>query len=215
VIAAWRLRLIVVTLTTIAAATTTACGRKRPAVPAAPAATLVVLLPDADSATSSRIVVSNAAGAVELVAPLDTTTVSTKLAPTPPAKMSDDEVTRQFAAVLADLPTAAQRFNLHFRIESSELTDQARALVPAVLQAVRQRPGPDVTVIGHTDTTGTSGNNYRLGLQRAMAVRDLLLKAGLDAALVEVESHGEADLFIRTRNNTAEPRNRRVEITVK
>jgi len=213
--AAWRTRLIVVIVTTIAAAMAAACAPKRPAVPAAPAATLVVLLPDAESGPTSRVVVSSRAGAVQLAAPFDTTSVSTNGAPTPPAKIAEAEVARQFAAVLADLPAAPRRFNLYVRTESSELTGESRALVPAVLEAVRQRPGPDVTVIGHTDTTGTAGNNYRLGLQRAMAVRDLLLKTGLDASLVEVESHGEADLLTRTPNHTAEPRNRRVEITVK
>jgi outer membrane protein OmpA-like peptidoglycan-associated protein len=84
-----------------------------------------------------------------------------------------------------------------------------------VLCAVAGRKVPEVTVIGHTDTTGPAANNYRLGLDRAQTVKTLLIRAGLDANLVEVESHGEADLLQKTPDSTAEPRNRRVEITIR
>jgi outer membrane protein OmpA-like peptidoglycan-associated protein len=176
---------------------------------------MVVLLPDEGSGAQSRVAVSNAAGAVELAASFDATTVAQSQAPPSPLKMDEAEVMRRFGAVLADLPPAPQRFDLHFRTDSSVLTDQSRALLPAILEAVRLRPAPDVTVIGHTDTTGTAANNYRLGLERARTVRDRLLKTGLEPHLVEVESHGESDPVARTPDNTPEPRNRRVEITVK
>ena len=55
----------------------------------------------------------------------------------------------------------------------------------------------------------------RLDIPRARAVRTLLLKVGLDAKLIEIESHGERDLLRKTPDNTAEPRNRRVEITIR
>ena len=42
-----------------------------------------------------------------------------------------------------------------------------------------------------------------------------MLKVGLDAKLIEIESHGERDLLRKTPDNTAEPRNRRVEITIR
>ncbi len=193
-----------------------ACGPKRAAAPAAPeASTLVVLLPDEGTGVPSRVAVSNTAGAVELAAPLDTTTVAGRQAPAPPSKTTEAEVARQFGSVLADLPAAPRRFDLHFRTDSSELTAPSRALLPAVLEAVRQRPAPDVTVIGHTDTTGTAASNYRLGLERARMVRALLLETGLDPGLVEVESHGESEPVAHTPDNTPEPRNRRVEITVR
>jgi outer membrane protein OmpA-like peptidoglycan-associated protein len=80
---------------------------------------------------------------------------------------------------------------------------------------VKAWKAPEVTVIGHTDTTGSTASNYQLGLERAQSVRGLLLKAGLDASLVEAESHGEADLLRSTPDNTDEPRNRRVEITIR
>jgi peptidoglycan-associated lipoprotein len=76
-------------------------------------------------------------------------------------------------------------------------------------------PVPEVSVVGHTDTMGDPKANIALGLKRATSVRAILLGAGLAESTVVVTSHGEADLIVKTRNNTPEPRNRRVEITVR
>ena len=113
------------------------------------------------------------------------------------------------------LPPAPRHFTLYFQFESDELTDESRVVVPEILKTVRERAVPDVAVVGHTDTTGTSRANFELGLKRATTVRNLLVKAGLDASSIEVTSHGEADLLIQTPDETPEPRNRRVEIAVR
>jgi outer membrane protein OmpA-like peptidoglycan-associated protein len=174
----------------------------------------VVLLPE-DDGSSSAARVANPAGAAELTAPFEATRAGSNQAPTPPVKLDRADVEREFGALLADLPPPAVHVNLYFRTDTTDLTDDSRALLPGILRAVAARPAPDVTVIGHTDTTGSASGNYRLGLERAEMVRKLLVAAGLDAAAIEIDSHGEADLLVRTRNNTAEPRNRRVEITVR
>jgi outer membrane protein OmpA-like peptidoglycan-associated protein len=62
---------------------------------------------------------------------------------------------------------------------------------------------------------GTQQANFDLGLKRAMMVRTLLVEAGLSAASIDVTSHGELDLLVKTPDETAEPRNRRVDIAVR
>jgi outer membrane protein OmpA-like peptidoglycan-associated protein len=179
-----------------------------------PSRVQVVLLEDPEN-TSSAVTVTTKSGDVALTKPLDSTTVRTSGPPSPPVKMDEAEVQREFGALLADLPPAPQHFNLYFRTDTAELTDESRASLPDVLNAAKTRKVPEVTVIGHTDTTGSKAGNYRLGLERAQAVRVLLLKVGLDDSLIQVESHGEADPLRKTPDNTAEPRNRRVEITIR
>jgi outer membrane protein OmpA-like peptidoglycan-associated protein len=203
-----------IALAAIAVLLSAGCGPKRVATPA-PARVDVVLLPDPDSDAPSAATVTNQSGTVELTTPFESTSVLTNRPPTAPVKMDEAEVQRQFGRVLADLPPPAQHFNLYFKVDSSELADESRAALPDVIRAAAVRKVAEVTVIGHTDTTGSRDNNYKLGLERAQTVRALLLKAGLDAALIEVESHGESDLLRKTPDNTAEPRNRRVEITVR
>jgi outer membrane protein OmpA-like peptidoglycan-associated protein len=41
------------------------------------------------------------------------------------------------------------------------------------------------------------------------------VQAGLAPSTVDVSSHGESDLIVKTRDKTPEPRNRRVEISVR
>jgi len=113
------------------------------------------------------------------------------------------------------LPPAPRHFTLEFRFESDALTDASTALIPEILQAVKVLSVPEVVIVGHTDTMGDAKSNLALGLKRAATVRAILVEAGLPASTVDVASHGEANLLVRTRNNVPEPRNRRVEITVR
>lgn len=207
--------LISATLAIVVAAAASACAARQIAAPAQPEAALVVLLPEADAAQAGSVVVSNSAGKVELAAPFEATRITAAGAPLPATKMDEGDVTREFGSVISNLPAAPQSFLLYFRTDSSELTAASQALLPDVLRAVADRLVPDVTVIGHTDTTGSAPSNFRLGLKRAVTVRALLVSTGVDAALIQIESHGEADLLTKTPDNTPESRNRRVEITVK
>jgi outer membrane protein OmpA-like peptidoglycan-associated protein len=129
--------------------------------------------------------------------------------------MSEAEVRRVFGAALSAIPPAARHFTLYFRFESNELTDESRALVAEILNLVQQRAIPEVLVVGHTDTMGAPKANVDLGMNRATAVRAFLVRAGLNPSTIEVTSHGEADLLIKTPDETPEPRNRRVEIAVR
>lgn len=176
---------------------------------------LVVLLPDPEETTVGRANVENRKGAVDLASARDATRVRTNQRPSAVFTMSDAEVQAIFGEALAALPPPSRSFVLNFRFESDELTDQARALLPEILQVVRDRPVANVVVTGHTDTMGTHRANFELGLKRASTVRNLLIASGFDAAQIEVSSLGETDPLVRTADDTAEPRNRRVDITVR
>ena len=192
-----------------------ACARRVATTPAPPLPrTQIVLLEDADSAAPSAAVVETPSGTVTLAAPFESTEVTANRAPAPPVTLDPAQVQREFGSVLANVPPPPERFNLYFGT-ASELTDDSRAMLADVIRAVAARNVPEVTVIGHTDTVGTDDDNYTLGLERAELLKGLIVKAGVDASLIAVESHGEADLLFKTADNTAEPRNRRVEITIR
>jgi outer membrane protein OmpA-like peptidoglycan-associated protein len=174
----------------------------------------VILLPDADG-TVGRVTVSNEAGTVDLTDAWSSTRVAVGAAPTAIAPLKGEDVQVAFGAVLAGLPPAPENFTLYFRFESEELTKESLAHVPAILKAVRNRVVPEVSIVGHTDTTGAAPRNYELGLRRANVVRTLITALAVDKSAIEVRSHGEADPLVKTADDTSEPRNRRVEITVR
>jgi outer membrane protein OmpA-like peptidoglycan-associated protein len=204
-----------VLLAMLAVAAVSGCGPRRLRTSASPGQTLVVLLPDPGDGAVGRAVVSSGAAASDLAAARESMTASPNQPPSPVTIMSASDVTRIFGDALSALPAAPLHFLLYFRFESEELTEESHALVPQVLQAVKDRPFADVAVVGHTDTTGTRAGNFDLGLRRARAIRGRLIEAGIDASVIEVSSHGEADLLVKTADEVLEARNRRVEITVR
>ena len=194
------------------------CATKRVAPagdPPPPASTsLIALLPDPESGVTGRAVVTNEFGAADLDAPRAATSVKSDGPPAAVAPLSEDEVTKLFGAALAALPPAPRHFTLYFQFESDTLTDESSQLVPEILAAVKKLTVPEVVVIGHTDTMGDTNANIALGMKRATSVKNVLVGAGIAPRMIEVASHGEADLLVKTGDNIAEPRNRRVEISV-
>jgi outer membrane protein OmpA-like peptidoglycan-associated protein len=203
-------------LVTIAVVLAAGCTPKRVAQSTRPMrSTLIVLLPDPESGTTGRAHVSNEFASADLTAPRAATRVTALGPPEPVNTMSEADVKRLFGDALAALPPAPRHFTLNFRFESDALTDESTALVPEILKTVKELSVPEVVVVGHTDTMGDWRANLALGLKRAMSVSDILVDAGLARSTIERTSHGEGDLLVKTPDNVAEPRNRRVEITVR
>ena len=68
----------------------------------------------------------------------------------------------------------------------------------------------------HTDadTAGDADANEILGMERALFVAGLLSGGHIEKEKFSVESRDERNLIVVTPNNTAEPRNRRAEVTI-
>jgi outer membrane protein OmpA-like peptidoglycan-associated protein len=208
--------LAVAIVATFAGTLELACAKKHVAPAAGPASqTLVVLLPDSDTGTTGRAFISNGAGSTDLTAPRDSVTASAGQAPAAVTTMSEEDVQRLFGEALSALPPPPVHFTLYFRFQSDELTDESRALLPEILQTVKQRAIPEVLVVGHTDTMGTPKANLELGMNRATAVFRILIQVGFDPSTIEIRSHGESDPLVKTPDETPEARNRRVEISVR
>ena len=133
----------------------------------------------------------------------------------PAAPVSDEKLKQDFGAAMAAQPLLPERFLLYFESGGAVLTAESAALLPRIVESVTQRPGVDVSIIGHSDTVGKAETNAALALKRAQAIADLLKDKGLKAAALSVESHGEANLLVKTPDETPEPRNRRVEVSIR
>lgn len=191
-----------------------ACAKKPAVEPAIPA-DLVVLTSDPDSTTVGRATVTAQGQTVDLTADREATRVPAGQAPTSPTVMSADDIQQRFAPAFDARPPRPLEFLMYFETGSDTLTPASQAELARTVDVIRARPVPDVTVIGHTDTTGDARLNATLGLQRATLILNQLVAAGVPAGQIEATSHGEADLLVPTADNVAEARNRRVEITVR
>jgi outer membrane protein OmpA-like peptidoglycan-associated protein len=194
-----------------------ACQKKRVQAPAPPAPkqNVFALLPEADGKVGA-IAVTNPAGSQELRQANQAVRVErADVAPSSPFLLDDAAVKRLFGSALEVLPEAEVRFVLYFVEGTDGLTAESTAQLPAIQNTVRQRRSTAISLIGHTDTTGDRQANFQLGLRRAERVAGILKGTGVEETSLFVESHGEADLAVKTPRGVAEQRNRRVEVIVR
>ena len=68
-------------------------------------------------------------------------------------------------------------------------------------------------IVGHTDTKGTKEYNYKLSIERANVVKNLLIDLGIKEENIKILGKGEIDLHIKTNDEVPHPANRRAEIS--
>jgi len=139
---------------------------------------------------------------------------SNDVAPSAPFTLDAAEVRRIFGSAMDVLPPPEIQFVLHFDEGRDVLNAESEAMIPAILNAIRERHSTAITVTGHTDTTADPQFNYQLGLRRAQRVVDILKSQGVNESDIFASSHGDADLLVKTGRGVAEPQNRRVEVIV-
>lgn len=176
---------------------------------------LVVLLPE-DGKSSGEVTVANSRGSQVLNQPWQAVEITGGNAmPAAPVTMDESAVQGIFTEVLTAMPSPPVHYLLYFKQNTAELTHDSQLLLPEIIKAVKKRHPAQLSVIGHTDTMGTDEYNYQLGLLRANTVTGLLKSLGAVPAIIETSSHGKTDLLVKTRDQTAEPCNRRVEVTIR
>lgn len=124
-------------------------------------------------------------------------------------------VKETFGAALAAQPMRPVSFTLYFVEGTDKWTAESQKQVNGILKEIARRPAPEVTVIGHTDTVGSSRDNDALSLKRSQKVRNALIKLGISSERIATAGRGERELLVATPDNTDEPRNRRDEIGVR
>jgi outer membrane protein OmpA-like peptidoglycan-associated protein len=174
--------------------------------------TYVVLLPD-DDGSVGKVVVSASEGSTLLQSANEGANVGGSAGKT--FVVDRERLSRDFGAALAAAPKKPLTFLLYFESGGAALTPQSQAELPKVRAEISSRPAPDLSIVGHTDTLGDADANARLALKRAQLVAELLGKLEVKPERITVVSHGEKNLLVQTPDNTDEPRNRRVEITVR
>ena len=190
-----------------------ACATPPKPLPPAPR-DIIVLLPD-DQGKTGAIVVTSAGVERRLDRPRQTVTVEAGSPPGLPAVMPDREVRAIAGPALAALPKPPARFILYFEHDSVNLTPESQAILNKVLETIRDRSPVDVSVVGHTDTVGKKEYNCALSMKRAKAVASILQGKGIDPSILDITSHGKDNPLVPTGDQVPEPRNRRVEITIR
>jgi outer membrane protein OmpA-like peptidoglycan-associated protein len=95
-----------------------------------------------------------------------------------------------------------------FRTGTAELLPTSEPALRELLQLLQTRPTLKLRIAGHTDRIGEAAKNLTLSEQRAAAVKDYLVNAGIAATRLEAVGYGHTRLL----HPTPDVRNRRVEV---
>lgn len=176
-------------------------------------ATRVTLLPQADG-SASGVVVSTREGRQVLTQPYQVAEVA-RSGSIGTATTSADQVRQAYPQLLTQRPPAPEKFVLEFEPGTSQLTADSQTRLADIMARAQARAGGEIVVTGHTDRQGSLEANDKLSLERARAIRALLIERGFKADLIDAVGRGEREPAVPTDDEVAEPRNRRAELLVR
>ncbi|MFC7419316.1 OmpA family protein [Iodobacter arcticus] len=131
-----------------------------------------------------------------------------------PAAIDQEKIKEDFGDAMAARPKIPRHYLIYFQVDTM-LTHESELLLPEIIAEATKWPAVDISVLGHTDTLGKAEVNEQLALVRATLVAEMLKQKGLKYNSLTVESHGERNLLVLTPDEVLEPRNRRVEVSIR
>src|SRR5262245_664432 len=113
--------------------------------------------------------------------------------------------------------TVPKRFvfdNLNFETGTTQLTSESRPTMDSLLVILKAYPAVAVTLEGHTDNTGDPEANKKLSLDRATAVKGLLVTGGVADTRVNTSGYGAEKPIASNDTEDGRAKNRRLELVV-
>lgn len=116
--------------------------------------------------------------------------------------------------------TADNRLMLNIPSDISFDTGSARIksgffpILDSFAISLQNNPGTQVTIIGHTDNTGSDAINNPLSVNRAASTRDYLASRGVPYQRIHIDGRGSYEPVAPNNTSASRAMNRRVEIYV-
>ena len=102
--------------------------------------------------------------------------------------------------------------DISFDTNSYLIKPELRGVLDPFASSLSGDPASIVSVIGHTDSTGTPAINNPLSVDRAQSVRDYLVARGIPATRIETSGRGDREPIADNSTESGRAKNRRVEI---
>jgi peptidoglycan-associated lipoprotein len=147
--------------------------------------------------TNYNLIAKGAGGTQNASARLTVTQPPPPPPPPPPAGPTDEEL---FAQNVKDI---------YFDYDKSDLRADQNAALQGDMLFLNQHPNINFTIEGHCDERGSADYNVALGDQRAIAVKNALTIAAINAGRINVISFGKEKPFCSESNEACWQQNRR------
>jgi outer membrane protein OmpA-like peptidoglycan-associated protein len=137
----------------------------------------------------------------------DVLEISFEVDPTPqeaPVK-AEQPVTKQVVAI----PTSNKKATVLFRYGQAILTDSSKVQLQEIAALCKTAKQYTLSLVGHTDDSGSNGFNQKLSERRVKAVADFFHSQGLTC---KIAAKGEQAPMVANDNDVHKAQNRRVEV---
>ena len=104
--------------------------------------------------------------------------------------------------------------DISFEVGRADINSGFRTILNTFASGLINNPTAMVTIVGHTDSTGSDSVNNPLSLNRALSVRDYLTTRGVSSSHMTTEGRGSREPLVANDTNANKAKNRRVEIFV-
>ncbi len=113
---------------------------------------------------------------------------------------------------IQDLQTTTR---IQFKINTAFLADLSKEVLNQVADILKEAPGAQIEVQGHTDNLGKAALNMELSQMRADAVRDYLITQGIEASRLTAVGYGPTRPVATNSTRQGRIANRRVVFSLK
>jgi len=110
--------------------------------------------------------------------------------------------------------TTSADYQVYFDLNSWDLKAEQLTTLQQAIATARAGGQSRITIVGHTDTSGSAAYNQRLSVHRANVVEEALVDMGARREAISVSGVGESDLAVQTGDGVKEPKNRRAVVTL-
>jgi Outer membrane protein and related peptidoglycan-associated (lipo)proteins len=89
------------------------------------------------------------------------------------------------------------RARIHFDFNKANIKKEYIPLLKEVAKVLKENPNINLRIEGYTDDIGTKAYNQKLALKRAMAVKDFLVKEGIEPERIQIVGFGKGKIHRR------------------
>lgn len=126
--------------------------------------------------------------------------------PNTPTRLAVDEN----GCPILETSQLSQELLVEFEFDQADIRPQFSSTIEEFAQFMRTYTNTEVTIEGHTDSTGPDAYNQGLSERRANAVRDALIAEGIDGSRITAVGYGESRPVADNATPAGRERNRRI-----
>ena len=104
--------------------------------------------------------------------------------------------------------------DISFDVGRADINPNFRTILDTFAKGLVSNPSSNVTIIGHTDSSGSDAINNPLSLNRAASVRDYIVARGVATNRIAIDGRGSHEPLVANDTSANKAKNRRVEIFV-